>query len=111
MAHDTLDLPGVSHTRLRSYLIGFALALILTLLPFGLVIFSRDDFPHDFILGALALAAVVQIFVHLHFFLHLDRSSDQSWNVLALLFTVLIIGIMLGGTLWIMFDLHGRMMM
>jgi heme/copper-type cytochrome/quinol oxidase subunit 4 len=31
--------------------------------------------------------------------------------VLALLFTVLIIGIMLGGTLWIMFDLHGRMMM
>ena len=111
MAHDTLDLPGVGHARLRSYLIGFALALFLTVMPFCLVIFSRDDFPHDFILGALALAAVVQIFVHLHFFLHLDRSSDQSWNVLALLFTVLIIGIMLGGTLWIMFDLHGRMMM
>ncbi len=111
MAHDTLDLPGVGHARLRTYLIGFSLALFLTVMPFCLVIFSRDDFPHDFILGALALAAVVQILVHLHFFLHLDRSSEQSWNVLALLFTVLIIGIMLGGTLWIMFDLHGRMMM
>ena len=110
MTHVTIDLPGVGHARLRSYLIGFALALLLTLLPFGLVMFSRDDFPHDFILGALALAAVVQILVHLHFFLHLDRSPDQRWNGLALLFTVIIIGIMLGGTLWIMFDLHARMM-
>ena len=110
MTHATIDLPGVGYARLRSYLIGFALALILTLLPFGLVMFSRDDFPHDFVLGALSLAAVVQVLVHLHFFLHLDRSLDQRWNSLALLFTVLIIGIMLGGTLWIMFDLHARMM-
>lgn len=110
MAHDTIDLPGISHARLRSYLIGFVLALILTALPFGLVMFGRGDFPHGFYLGALALAALMQILVHLHCFLHLDRSSDQGWNLLAVAFTVLIIAIMLGGTLWIMLELHARMM-
>jgi cytochrome o ubiquinol oxidase operon protein cyoD len=110
MAHDTIDLPGIRHARLRTYLIGFALALLLTVLPFGLVMFGSGDFPHGFILGALALAAVVQILVHLHFFLHLDRGSNSGGDLLALAFTVLIIAIMLGGTLWIMFDLHARMM-
>jgi cytochrome o ubiquinol oxidase operon protein cyoD len=110
MAHDTIDLPGIRHARLRTYLVGFVLALILTVLPFGLVIFGRGDFSHDLVLGALALAAVVQILVHLHYFLHLDRISNQGWNLLAIAFTVLIIAIMLGGTLWIMFDLHARMM-
>ena len=110
MAHDTLDLPGISHARLRSYLIGFVLALILTVLPFGLVMFGRGDFPHGFVFGSLALAALVQTLVHLRYFLHLDRSPEQGWNLLVIVFTVLIIAIMLGGTLLIMLDLHARMM-
>jgi cytochrome o ubiquinol oxidase operon protein cyoD len=110
MAHDTIDLPGIRHARLRTYLTGFVLALILTVLPFGLVMFGRGDFPDGFVVGALALAAAAQILVHLRYFLHLDRSPDQRWNLLAIAFTVLIIAIMLGGTLWIMFDLHARMM-
>ena len=55
-------------------------------------------------------AAVVQMLVHLHYFLHLDRSSSARWNVLALLFTLLIMFIFVGGSIWIMFDLNYRMM-
>lgn len=110
MAHDRLDLPGIGHARLRTYVAGLLLSVALTVIPFGLVIFGREDFPSMFILTAIALAAIVQIVVHLHYFLHLDLSLDQSWNLLAIVFTALIIAIMLGGTLWIMFDLHARMM-
>ncbi|MDP2024641.1 cytochrome o ubiquinol oxidase subunit IV [Sulfuriferula sp.] len=110
MTHDSIDLPGVSHARLRTYVVGFALSIVLTAIPFGLVVFGLDRFPHIAILIAIALAAIVQIVVQLHYFLHLDRTSDQSWNLLAIVFTVLIIAIMLLGTLWIMFDLHARMM-
>ena len=55
-------------------------------------------------------AAIVQILVHLHYFLHLDTSSAARWNVLALMFTVLIMILFVGGTLWIMYNLNYRMM-
>ena len=55
-------------------------------------------------------AAVAQILVHLHYFLHLDTSSAARWNVLALLFTLLIMFLFVGATLWIMSDLKYRMM-
>ncbi|MEJ2726659.1 MAG: cytochrome C oxidase subunit IV family protein, partial [Deltaproteobacteria bacterium] len=62
------------------------------------------------LLFAVIAAAVVQMLVHLHYFLHLNRSSAQRWNVLALLFTVLILCLFVGGSLWIMYNLNYRMM-
>jgi len=55
-------------------------------------------------------AGIVQILVHLYYFLHLDTSSAARWNVLAMIFTVLIMILFVGGTLWIMYNLHYRMM-
>ncbi|APZ43334.1 cytochrome o ubiquinol oxidase subunit IV [Acidihalobacter ferrooxydans] len=112
MSHDeTIHIPGISHANFRAYVIGFALSIILTAIPFGLVIYGLDaGMSHVIVLTGIALAATVQVLVHLHYFLHLDRSSEQSWNVQAILFTALIIVIMILGTLWIMFDLQGRMM-
>jgi cytochrome o ubiquinol oxidase operon protein cyoD len=46
----------------------------------------------------------------LHYFLHLDTSSAARWNVLALIFTFLIMILFVGGTLWIMSNLNYRMM-
>jgi cytochrome o ubiquinol oxidase operon protein cyoD len=66
--------------------------------------------PHLAVLGGIIGAAIVQILVHLHYFLHLDTSSALRWNLLALLFAVLIITLFVGGTLWIMYHLHYRMM-
>jgi cytochrome o ubiquinol oxidase operon protein cyoD len=63
------------------------------------------------ILAAIYCAAVAQILVHLHYFLHLDASRRERWNVLALIFTVLIAIIFVAGSLWVMSDLDYRMMM
>ena len=62
------------------------------------------------VLVGIFCAAVAQILVHLHYFLHLDTSSAARWNVLALVFTVLIMVLFVGGTLWIMSNLNYRMM-
>jgi cytochrome o ubiquinol oxidase subunit IV len=54
--------------------------------------------------------AIIQILVHLHYFLHLDTSSAARWNILVLLFTLLIMILFVGGTIWIMHNLNYRMM-
>lgn len=92
----------------RSYLTGLALALILTAIPFALVWFHT--FGAAVLIPVIAVAAVLQILVHLRCFLRLDLTETPRENLLALAFAGLIIVLMVGGSLWIMFDLHERMM-
>jgi len=98
----------MSRGTLTSYLTGFLLALILTVIPFALVM-SRVWSPRA-TLAAIFGAGVVQILVHLHYFLHLNTSSAARWNVLVLIFTILIMVLFVGGTFWIMYTLNYRMM-
>jgi cytochrome o ubiquinol oxidase operon protein cyoD len=92
----------------KTYLIGLAFALVLTAIPFGLVAFG--GLPRRTTLIVIAAFAVVQIFVHFRFFLHIDFRSTPRENLVALAFAAVIICIMVGGSLWIMFDLYHRMM-
>jgi len=92
---------------LRSYLIGFVLAVILTAIPFYVVI--AHALPPGRTLLVIGAAAVLQILVHLRFFLHLNFTSTPKENLLAIVFTAVLIFIMVGGSFWIMFDLHHRM--
>ena len=108
MSQIALDSAGISRGTLKSYLTGLVLALILTAIPFALVM--ARILPHSAILAGIFSAGVVQILVHLHYFLHLDTSSAARWNVLALTFTVLIMVLFVGGTLWIMYSLYCRTM-
>ena len=57
----------------------------------------------------IAVAAVLQVLVHLRFFLHLNFTSTPRENLLAIVFTAVLLFIMVGGSFWIMFDLHIRM--
>lgn len=93
---------------LKPYLIGLTLAVILTAIPFGLV--ATGALPRQVTLLLIAAFAVVQIFVHLTFFLHIDFKSTPKENLVALAFALVLIFIMVGGSLWIMFDLYNRMM-
>ncbi len=92
----------------NAYLIGFVLALILTAIPFAIVAFGL--MPAKSALVAIAVLAVIQVLVHLYFFLHIDPRTAPRENVLTLAFAVVLIFIMIGGSLWIMFDLAYRMM-
>lgn len=89
-----------------SYLIGFVLAVVLTVIPFWLV--YTHALPPGRILLVIAGAAMLQILVHLHFFLHIDFTTPKE-NVVALVFTGVLLFLMVGGSFWIMIDLHQRM--
>lgn len=99
---------AVGHLGAGKYLLGFGLALFLTLLSFGLVV--TGALPKGWAIPLLSIAALAQMLVHLHYFLHLDRSAEMRWNVVALAFTALLLFIFIAGTVWIMATLNSRMM-
>ena len=103
-----IDSTGVSRGSLKSYLTGFVLSLMLTDIPFALVM--SGAWSSAATLAGIFSAGLVQILVHLHYFLHLDTSSAGRWNVVALIFTLLIMVLFVGGTIWIMSSLNYRMM-
>jgi cytochrome o ubiquinol oxidase subunit IV len=108
MCQPPIGSTGVGRGSLKSYLTGFLLSLILTAIPFALVM--RGALSSKAALAGIFSAGIVQILVHLHYFLHLDTASAARWNVLAMIFTLLIMVLFVGGTLWIMYTLNYRMM-
>ena len=93
---------------LRSYGIGFALSLVLSAVPFALVMSSAVSGPA--IVVIIAVFAIAQIGVHLVFFLHLGRASSERWNVVVFAYTVVVLAILVGASLWIMYHLGSNMM-
>ncbi len=103
-----VDQVGASTGNLRSYATGFLLAIALTIGAFALVV--RSQLPRSIVITGLVGAAVAQVVVHLHYFLHLDRSSAVRRRVLILIFTLAIMTLFVTGALWIMHSLDYRMM-
>lgn len=94
------------HGSLKSYLIGFIISIILTLLAFYLV---AGNYFNDVVLdSAIVSLGVIQAFVQLFFFLHLGEESEPRWNFMAFLFMAGVIVILVAGTLWIMYHLDYR---
>jgi cytochrome o ubiquinol oxidase subunit IV len=91
-----------------SYLIGLVLAIILTGISFALPGTQLVWGPG--VVVALVVFAIAQMGVHLVFFLHITTSPDNTNNVLALAFGVLIVFLIIGGSLWIMANLNHNMM-
>jgi cytochrome o ubiquinol oxidase subunit IV len=90
------------------YTIGLALAVILTATSFWVANTSLLWVP-GIPLG-LAVLAIAQMGVHLVFFLHITTGPDNTNNVLALAFGVLIVTLVVAGSLWIMTNLNDNMM-
>jgi cytochrome o ubiquinol oxidase subunit IV len=97
----------VAH-KVRSYLLGLALAVGLTIASFYVAGSSLIWGPG--IPVALIVLAIAQMGVHLVFFLHISTGPDSTNNVLALAFGVLIVSLILLGSLWIMANLNANMM-
>jgi cytochrome o ubiquinol oxidase subunit IV len=89
------------------YIIGLALAALLTAASFAVVYTSLIWGPA--VPAALITLAVAQIGVHLVFFLHLTTAPDNTNNAMALAFGVLIVALIIGGSLWIMDHLNRNM--
>ena len=108
MSHDH-NSAGASHGNTKQYTIGFILSVILTVIPFGMVM--AGGFGRGIVMAVIAITAVAQVLVQLVYFLHMNSSSEQRWNVIAFIYTVLCIAALLVGSVWIMNYLHYNMMM
>jgi cytochrome o ubiquinol oxidase operon protein cyoD len=98
-----------AHGSMKGYITGFVLSVILTAIPFWIVM--GDVFREPATAAIVVMVfAVVQIVVHMVYFLHMNARSEGGWTMLAMIFTVVLVIITLSGSLWVMFHLKGNMM-
>jgi cytochrome o ubiquinol oxidase operon protein cyoD len=112
-SHDVApgDLEGATEdirSDLLSYITGFGLAVLLTAASFTVATTHIVWGPA--IPAALITLAIAQMGVHLVFFIHITTAPDNTNNILALAFGVLIVGLVIGGSIWIMQHLNANMM-
>ncbi|SWX47978.1 cytochrome O ubiquinol oxidase subunit IV [Klebsiella pneumoniae] len=103
----SVNTEGAAHGSVKSNMTGFLLSVMLTAIPFWLVMGRGTT--EGAIPGVVLVCAVVQVMVHLVYFLHLNITSETRWNLVAIVFTAVIIFIVITGSLWIMWNLNRRM--
>ena len=101
--HDTL------HITVGGYVTGFVLSVILTAIPFWLVMAKVFQSSTVTIFVILAFA-MVQIYVHMVFFLHMTSKAEGGWPWMSLIFMLVLLIIMLSGSIWIMHHLQTNTM-
>ena len=97
------------HGSLKSYTIGFLLSVLLTAIPFWLVMTHALASSTGTAVLIMAFA-VAQIAVHTIFFLHVNATGEGGWTLIAYIFTGVILLITIAGSLWIMYHLNSNMM-
>jgi cytochrome o ubiquinol oxidase operon protein cyoD len=100
---------GAGHGTFRSYMTGFILSVILTAIPFWLVMAGVFD-SKALTAVVVMLIGAVQIVVHMIYFLHMNPKSEGGWTLMALIFTLVMVAIALAGSLWVMHHLNENMM-
>ncbi len=108
-SHEGQHHGGAAHGSVKEYVVGLILSIVLTGIPFGIVMF-------DLMSGTPAVAiilvcAVGQMFVQLIFFLHMNASSEQLWNTTSAVFVTVLVAILIVGSIWIMAHLNHNMLM
>ncbi len=89
---------------LKLYVTGFILSLFLTIVPYLLVV-NQAFTAKNLVLAVVALG-LAQFVVQIIFFLHL---STNRWNMIIFFFTIFVVVIVVGGSLWIMYNLKYNM--
>ena len=93
---------------IRPYVIGFVLAVVLTLSAYSAVVYHV--WTGVILTGVIMGLAVLQLIVQLVFFLHFGRGQDARWNMAAFFFMLIVLTILVAGSLWIMYSLNYNMM-
>lgn len=107
--HDDHHNEEFPHSSFSGYMIGFVLSVILTAIPFWLVMGGVIESKVALIATLLSFA-LVQIVVHMYYFLHMNFQSQGGWNMLALMFTAILVFITILGSLWVMYHMNVLMM-
>ncbi|RBO86188.1 cytochrome o ubiquinol oxidase subunit IV [Marinomonas aquiplantarum] len=97
-----------SHGSVKSYVIGFVWSVILTGIPFWMVMTEAFDKGPTYI--AIVVLAIIQIFVHLKYFLHLDFSEQGKLDTYSFIFSAVIIIMVVALSVWIIYASNAMMM-
>ena len=97
------------HSTFSGYMIGFFLSIILTAIPFAVVMGDVFENRTTTVL-VISAFAVVQILVHMVFFLHMNGKVEGGWTLLSTIFSVIFVFIVISGTLWVMYHMNTNMM-
>lgn len=103
------DPHGAPHGTQESYIRGFVLSVVLTAIPFFLVMTGMIGSP-GYTAAIVLICAVTQILVHMVYFLHMTPKAEDGWLLLSTVFTIILVVITLAGSLWIVFHLNRNMM-
>ncbi|HQU66677.1 MAG TPA: cytochrome o ubiquinol oxidase subunit IV [Albidovulum sp.] len=107
--HDAGHEPQFAHGTRKDYVTGFVLSVILTGVPF--IVVMAGVFPSARMTAFLVLAcAIAQIIVHMVYFLHMSPKTEAGWTLVALAFTFIVLVIAVVGTVWVMYHLDQNMM-
>lgn len=98
-----------AHGGRGGYVIGFLLSVLLTAVPFALVM-TNAIADTRITAGIVVVLAIVQIVVHMIYFLHMSSKSEHGWTLMSLIFTAIIVVIVLSGSLWVMYHMNLNMM-
>ena len=96
------------HGSIKSYIIGFILSIILTLIPYYMVVNHIFSVPYTHVV--ILIFAVLQFLVQVIFFLHISEEKGAKLNLYALIFTIVVFVILVIGSIWIMYNLDYNMM-
>ncbi|UVI27785.1 cytochrome o ubiquinol oxidase subunit IV [Paenibacillus spongiae] len=88
------------HGSFKSYLIGFLLSIVLTIIP--LVAILNDLVEGNAAMAVLLITAVLQFLVQLLFFMHLREEDKPRYNLMTLIFGLVIVVTIVAGSIWIM---------
>lgn len=98
-----------SHGSFKSYMIGFVLSVVLTVIPFWLVMGDVLD-SKAMVLAIVFGLGAIQMLVHIYYFLHVTSKAEEGWLAMSTIFTVLLVVIVMAGSIWVMFHLKENMM-
>ena len=109
--HEDMDqhVEGAPHASMKEYMTGFGLSVVLTLIPFGLVMGDVIESRGITIL-LIIVFGILQMLVHMVYFLHLNTTSEGGWVIISTAFTVMLVAIVIVGSVWIMYHLDLNMM-
>ncbi|MBO1254195.1 cytochrome o ubiquinol oxidase subunit IV [Alteromonas sp. 5E99-2] len=100
---------GQAHGSVKEYVTGLILSIVLTIIPFYLVMSGVGS--DTLTVVAIVVAAVAQVLVQMVFFLHMNGSSEQTWVTTSAIYTIFIVLFILIGSMWIFEHLNHNMLM
>ncbi|PID65607.1 MAG: cytochrome o ubiquinol oxidase subunit IV [Gammaproteobacteria bacterium] len=105
---------GEAHGSVKEYVTGLILSIILTVVPFGLVIYGQQadsQVSSSAVMVVIIACAIAQLLVQGIFFLHMNGHSSQMWNTTSAVYIIFTVLFFVVGTIWIFGHLNHNMLM